>query len=69
MSMSYGDVLCYGRHSPLGRTLDVPEERDPGHYHGEHRPCMCGHLKYLAPKKDKTAGRYYSMRCLPNFLI
>lgn len=31
------DSLSYGAHSPLGRTLDVPEERCPGNYQGRHR--------------------------------
>jgi hypothetical protein len=51
---SWDDVLSYGRHSPLGRTLDVTEERDPeSGYIGRHsaeaiggckeRPDECSH--------------------------
>lgn len=33
------DVRSYGAHSPLGRTLDVPEEKDPPEgYVGLHSP-------------------------------
>jgi len=54
------DVLSYGKHSALGNTLDVPEERDPPEdYDARHAPCLCGHLKYLAPARDRLAGRYY----------
>jgi hypothetical protein len=31
------DILSYGNHSPLGKTLDIPETRDPGKYVGRHR--------------------------------
>lgn len=34
--------LDYGMHAPLGRTLDVPEERDAGGYVGAHRPEALG---------------------------
>jgi len=29
MTTPYSDILSYGKHAPLGNTLDVPEERNP----------------------------------------
>ena len=47
------EALSYGRHSPLGRTLDVPEEHVPPEgYIGRHRcdghtPCL--HVTIFPP--------------------
>lgn len=64
------DILSYGRHSPLGNTLDVPEEREPdSNYVGKHRydslpPCTCvyGEHQKVDPNCVYHGGNWVRVR-------